>query len=80
MSKRKNKNPLLPFYVISAAMNGDREAIQAVVKHYEGYIAALAMRRLRDDYGNAYMCVDETLRAELTSKLIQGIHKFKIVA
>jgi len=79
MSKhRKNKTQPLPFYVIAAAVNGDKEAITDVVKHFSGYIAALSTRRLHDEYGNIYMCVDETLRAELTNKLIEGIHKFKI--
>jgi hypothetical protein len=78
MSKRKNKRPLLPFYVIQAAVNGDGDAIKDVLKHFEGYIASLSTMRLHDDFGNTYMCVDETLRAELTSKLVQGIHRFKV--
>ena len=32
---RKSKN-LLPFPVISAAANGDTEAMCAILKHYEG--------------------------------------------
>ena len=36
---RKSKN-LLPFPVISAAANGDTEAMCAILKHYEGYISA----------------------------------------
>ena len=78
MSKHKNRVVPLPFYVIAAAVSGDNDAIADVVKHFSGYIAALSTRRLYDEYGNSYMCVDETLRSELTSKLVQGIHKFKI--
>ena len=78
MSKRKNRATPLPFYVIAAAVQGDKDAIADVVKHFSGYIAALSTRRLYDEYGNSYMCVDETLRSELTSKLVQGIHKFKV--
>jgi hypothetical protein len=78
MSKRKSNVALLPFYVIRAAAGGDRDAIADVVKHFSGYIAALSTKRLYDEYGNSYMCVDETLRSELTSKLVQGIHKFKV--
>ena len=78
MKKCKSEVTPLPFYVIQAAVNGDEDAIEDVLKHFSGYIAALSSKWLYDEYGNAYMCVDETLRAELTSKLIQGIHKFKI--
>ena len=34
---RKSEN-LLPFHVISAAANGDTNAMCAILKHYEGYI------------------------------------------
>ena len=78
MNKRRSKKEPLPFYVIRAAAGGDVDAIAAVVKHFEGYIAALSTRRLYDDYGNSYMCVDETIRAELENRLRQGIHKFEV--
>lgn len=34
--KQKCAFDLLPFHVIEAASTGDTEAIQAVLKHYEG--------------------------------------------
>ena len=45
---RKSEN-LLPFPVISAAANGDTTAMCAILKHYEGYIAKLCTRTLKDD-------------------------------
>ena len=39
--KQKCAFDLLPFHVIEAASTGDTEAIQAVLKHYEGYITCL---------------------------------------
>lgn len=71
-----NKNKLLPYAVIRAAAQGDPEAIAAVLRHYEGYIAKLSQRRLRDEAGNRYLCVDETLRQRLEIKLIAGILTF----
>lgn len=50
---RKSEN-LLPFPVISAAANGDTTAMCAILKHYEGYIAKLCTRTLKDDAGNTY--------------------------
>ena len=46
MSRKSRKNEafdLPSFQMIQAASNGDIEAINAVLKHYEGYIAALYM-------------------------------------
>ena len=45
--KQKCAFDLLPFHVIEAASTGDTEAIQAVLKHYEGYITVLATRKMR---------------------------------
>ena len=53
---RKSEN-LLPFPVISAAANGDTTAMCAILKHYEGYIAKLCTRTLKDDAGNTYSYV-----------------------
>lgn len=49
-----------------------------VLKHYEGYIAALATRRLYDEYGNSHYCVDENLRRRLETKLITRILAFEV--
>lgn len=35
--KCKRENGLLPFHTIKAATEGNVEAINAVLKHYEGY-------------------------------------------
>ena len=47
--KCKRENGLLPFHTIKAATEGDVEAINAVLKHYEGYIASLSVRKLYDE-------------------------------
>ena len=49
-----------------------------VLKHYEGYIVALATRRLYDEYGNSHYCVDENLRRRLETKLITRILAFEV--
>ena len=41
--------------VILAAVNGDEDALAAVVAHYQKYIRALATRPLKDEYGNTYL-------------------------
>ena len=64
--------------MIRAASNGDIEAINAVLKHYEGYIAALSTRKMYDENGQVHYCVDETLRRRLETKLITKILAFEI--
>lgn len=78
MTKTSKCSKLLPYHIIAAAASGDVEAINMVLKHYEGYIAALATRKFYDEYGNPHYCVDETLRRRLETKLITKILAFKV--
>lgn len=77
-SKRHGSADLIAFPIIKAATTGDVDAINAVLKHYEGYITALSSRKLYDDYGNPHLCVDEEIRRRLQTKLITKILSFKI--
>ena len=72
----KTKNSLIPYPVMALAADGDVDAINAVLKHYEGYINVLSTRQLYDENGNPYLCVDETLRRRLETKLITAILTF----
>ena len=49
----------LPTSVILAAADGDEKALNAVLSHYRGYIRFLAMRPVKDEYGNEFLCVDK---------------------
>ena len=75
---RTPRYKLLPYATIQAATQGDPDAIAAVLRHYEGYIAKLSTRRWFDEMGNVYLCVDETMRRRLEIKLIAGILTFKV--
>lgn len=46
MEKSSKCSKLLPYHIIAAAASGDVEAINEVLKHYEGYIAALSTRNV----------------------------------
>lgn len=69
---------VLSFPVIAAAVSGNVDAINAVLKRYEGYIAQLSTRMLYDEDGNTYAVVDEEMRRRLETKLITKILKFKV--
>ena len=70
---------VLPFAVVQKAVEGDIVSINKVMKHYEGYIAKLSIRKMYDEYGSIHYCVDETLRRRLETKLIKTILGFKMV-
>lgn len=77
MYKSRNEENLLPFHII-AASEGDVSAINAVLKHYEGYIIKLSTRKLYDESGQVHYCIDETLRRRLETKLITKILAFEV--
>jgi len=76
-SKGKN-NQLLSYPLIVLAASGDVDAINTVLKHYEGYIAVLSTKQLYDESGNMHFCVDEVLRRRLETKLITKILTFNV--
>ena len=79
MTDTSNKaEKLLPWGVIAAAANGDTDAICAILKHYEGYIAKLCTRTLRDENGNTYLYVDEEMRNRLKVRLIVRTLAFNV--
>ena len=73
------KNPnykgieLLHLSVIEAARAGDAEAVERVLRYYEGYINKLCTRTLYDEYGQTHVCVDEYMKRRLEIKLISSI-------
>ena len=78
---QSNKNSnihLLPFPVIVAATSGDVDAINTVLKHYEGYIIALSTKRLYSRNGCPHFSVDEELRRTLETKLTTAILTFNV--
>jgi hypothetical protein len=77
MTESRRHLKLLPYQIIVLASSGDVLAVNAVLKHYEGYIAVLSIRKMYDENGECRYCVDETLRRRLETKLITKILEFK---
>lgn len=69
---------MIPYPVIEAAVRGDTDAVNEVIRHYSGYIAALCKRTGRDENGNYCTYVDEELRRRLETKLIISILGFDL--
>lgn len=72
----KGGKGLVPYPVIVAAVSGSVDAINMVLKHYEGYIAALSTRTLYDETGCPHPWIDEELRRRLETKLIITVMSF----
>jgi len=77
MNNSQTFNPP-PFKTIEAATQGNVTAINAIVRHYSGYIATLSMRPLWDEYGRVHMVVDPDIQRRLETKLITKVLGFKI--
>lgn len=69
---------LVPFVVIAEATQGDITAMDAVLRHFEGYIASLSMRHFYGRHGISYYIVDEEMRQRLRTKLIMKVLDFKV--
>lgn len=67
------EHKLLPYETIVAATQGDEEALNLVLKHFEGYIRFKSTRLFYDEYGQTYRCVDQELRERIESKLKKRI-------
>lgn len=80
MNKKEKTNETFDmpsFSLIQVASGGDVEAINKILKHYEGYIAVLSMRTYYDENRQEHYYIDETLRRRLETKLITKILTFR---
>ena len=76
--EKKTESTLLPYSTIEAAASGNVDAINAVLAHYERYIAALSTRTLYDENGLPHLCIDAEMRRRLETKLITRIISFDV--
>ena len=79
MTKSANmRASLIPYPVIAAAVGGNPEAVNRVIQHYSGYIAALSMRT---SYDLSLIHISEPTRqaeCRLEAKLIISILDFDL--
>ena len=67
-----------PWEYTSFPVGGEPDAVNTVIRHYSGYIAALSTRTSYDVHGCPYSYVDEELRRRLETKLIIAILDFDL--
>ena len=78
LKNKGNKHSLPLFETITAATNGDVRAINAILRHYNGYILSLSGRPCFDSLGNLRLVVDPEMKRRLETKLITRILKFRV--
>ena len=65
---------------ILKAVNGETDALDAVLRHYSSYICGQCTRPVKDTYGNEFLCVDESMRDQLEVKLrVSIVTAFKVL-
>ncbi len=73
MNPSYKSRALLPMPVIEAARAGDADAVEQVLRYYEGYINKLCTRTVYDESGCPHACLDEYMKSRLENKLIRAI-------
>jgi hypothetical protein len=71
-------NALLRDMLGEVRVQGDPDAVNRVIGHYSGYIAALSTRTSYDPQGCPHSQVDDDLRRRLETKLIIAILDFDL--
>jgi len=65
------------FPLIVSATHGDAVAINTVADYFCDYIRKLSAKRMLDEDGNVFSCIDEDMCRRLETKLITKILSFK---
>ena len=76
--KSVNNKKLIPFWVIERALEGDIQAINKILKHYEGYIAKLSVRKAQELAKNAKPG-SLTSKANLVNKYNSGVKTEEVI-
>lgn len=64
---------LIPYHIIFAAKAGDKEAMDALLKHYDSFFTQLSTRPTLDQYGNCYDVVDKYMKDRIAAACL---HEF----
>ncbi len=76
MKQNKRYIPFIPLTTIKAATSGDSIAMSIVLSKYQNYISRLAMKPVYEEEKGMVMYVDEYMRRQLETKLIEKILEF----
>ena len=63
----------LTYELICAAVKGEEEALNQILRYYDDYINTLATVEAEDEYGKPYHYIDDDLKVRIQMKLVQAI-------
>ena len=75
-----SRKRLLPYPVIICAVQGDPIAMDQVIDHYNPYITYLSRRNVRDEGGLIIKIPNPEIEAQLTSRLVRAVVRFKFIS
>lgn len=64
---------LISYHIIFAAKAGDKEAMDALLKHYDSFFTQRSTRPALDQYGNCYDVVDKYMKDRIAAACL---HEF----
>lgn len=76
MKKNKRYIPFIPIATIEAAASDDSIAMSIILAKYQNYISRVAMQPVYEEDKGMVMYVDEYMRRQLETKLIEKILEF----
>lgn len=76
MSKTKD---LIPYEVILAAIEGNVDSINQILRYFEPYINELCKRKVKAPGKGEHYQIDEFMKLRIETELIAKILKFKII-
>lgn len=66
------------FTTIRMASDGDKEAIEKILNHYNAYISKACLRPFYDAYGGTQIIVDRELKGRIQTAITRAILKFEM--
>lgn len=76
-----NKALKIPYEIISAAKQGDENALRYILRMFSPYIKKIAARPHYDVFGNYTQTTDEDMEAYIQYRLVMGIlNNFEILS
>lgn len=67
----------IPFSVIEAAQKYDTEAVDIILRHFEGYMVSKSLNTCMDEYGNMQSVIDDDLYYQAKNALLSAIFTFR---
>lgn len=66
------------FNTICSAVDGNENAIEKILQHYDRYISKSSLRPLYDEYGCMFLAVDMELKGRIRAAIIEMVISFQI--